>query len=112
MDVDYGRAVAETDVFVFEAEQPIGYVVLIAEEDHLLVDNVAVEPACQGEGIGRQLLAFAEEVAETGGRRELRLYTNAAMTENIALYSRIGYREVERRSENGFDRVFFVKRLD
>jgi hypothetical protein len=37
------------------------------------------------------------------------LYTNAAMSENLALYPRLGYREVDRRRDAGFDRVFFAK---
>ena len=40
---------------------------------------------------------------------ELRLYTHELMVENIALYQRLGYREVERRQEDGFRRVFMRK---
>ncbi|HEX7058445.1 MAG TPA: hypothetical protein VF176_01160 [Solirubrobacterales bacterium] len=41
----------------------------------------------------------------------MRLYTNAKMTENLELYLRLGYREVDRRCELGFERVFLAKRL-
>ena len=41
----------------------------------------------------------------------MRLYTNARMTENLSLYPHLGYVEVERREEDGFDRVFFEKGL-
>jgi hypothetical protein len=34
------------------------------------------------------------------------------MTENLAFYPRLGYEEVDRRTDGGFERVFFVKRLD
>jgi ribosomal protein S18 acetylase RimI-like enzyme len=40
---------------------------------------------------------------------ELRLYTNELMVANIALYQRLGYREVERRQDAGFRRVFMRK---
>jgi hypothetical protein len=33
------------------------------------------------------------------------------MTENLALYARLGYEEDERRREDGFARVFMSKRL-
>jgi len=33
------------------------------------------------------------------------------MTENIALYRRIGYSETGRVNEKGFDRVYMAKRL-
>jgi len=39
------------------------------------------------------------------------LYTNEIMTENIAIYTRLGYDEIERKHEDGFNRVFFRKLL-
>jgi ribosomal protein S18 acetylase RimI-like enzyme len=107
MNDDYDALVAAGEVFVFD--DLAGLIVLRAEPDHLFVDNVAVEPSRQGEGLGRALLAFAGERAAAAGLPELRLYTNAAMTENIALYGRLGWEEYERRAEHGFSRVFFRK---
>jgi len=94
-----------------EAGDIVGLIVLVQEPDHLLVENVAVAPGRQGEGIGRALLAFAEAEAREAGTPVLRLYTHAAMTENLALYPRLGYEQTDRRTDNGFERVFFVKRL-
>jgi ribosomal protein S18 acetylase RimI-like enzyme len=110
MDADYDAAVGEGRTWVADVDGEIaGLLVLCAESDHLLIENVAVEPARQGAGIGRALLAFAEQQAVARGLPELRLYTHVRMTENRALYARLGYREVERRSENGFERVFMSK---
>ena len=39
------------------------------------------------------------------------LYTHALMTENIALYRRVGFLETHRISEKGYDRVYMTKRL-
>jgi hypothetical protein len=55
--------------------------------------------------------AFAQDEARRRGRPELQLYTNAAMAGNLVFYPRLGFTEVDRRSEHGFERVFFVKRL-
>jgi GNAT superfamily N-acetyltransferase len=85
--------------------------VLIERPGHLLVENVAVDPSRQGGGIGRFLMAFAETYARERGLGELRLYTNEAMHENLRFYPRLGYREDGRRLEDGFRRVYFVKRL-
>lgn len=68
-------------------------------------------PECKGQGIGRQLLERAERDATSLGYRSLYLYTNERMTENIALYARVGYLEYERRQEEGFRRVFMRKAL-
>ncbi len=112
MDEDYGEKVAQEQVSVaVEAGEIVGLIVLVEEPDHLLVENVAVEPTRQSQGIGRALLAFAEGVAAGVGLTTLRLYTHAAMTENRAFYPRLGYIEFDRRTDNGFERVFFSKRL-
>lgn len=112
MDDDYEGKLAQGGVFVIEEESLAGLIVLILHQDHVLIENVAVDPPRQGRGLGRELLAFAEMTALAAGMRELRLYTNAAMHENLALYAGLGYREVDRRTDRGFERVFFSKRLD
>lgn len=113
MDDDYGEKVAQGHVSVaVEAGEIVGLIVLIQEPDHLLVENVAVQPERQSQGIGRALLAFAESVAAEADLTTLRLYTHAAMTENLAFYPRLGYTEFDRRTDNGFERVFFSKRLE
>jgi ribosomal protein S18 acetylase RimI-like enzyme len=112
MDADYAEKVRLGLVSVAEEDGAVvGLLVLVPMPDHVLVENVAVEPERQGRGIGRALLSFAEDRARDAGRDSLRLYTHAKMTENRALYRRLGYRETERRDEQGFDRVFLAKRL-
>lgn len=112
MDDDYREKIAAGEVYVAEADGVVvGIVVLITAEDHVLVENVAVDPGFQGCGIGRSLMAFAERHAHEHDLDELRLYTNAAMTENLTLYPALGYHEDDRRTEAGFERVFFSKRL-
>jgi ribosomal protein S18 acetylase RimI-like enzyme len=110
MDDDYDGLVAAGEVSVLEDESGlVAILVLRAEHDHLLVDNVAVDPAHQGQGHGRRLLAYAEDEARRLGLPELRLYTHVKMTENIALYESLGWIEYERRAEVGFARAFFRK---
>jgi hypothetical protein len=36
----------------------------------------------------------------------LRLYTNAAMTENLLMYAHLGFVETHRATEKGFHRVY------
>ena len=77
----------------------------------MLLDNIAVDPAAQGAGLGRRMLAFAEGTARAAGFGAMRLYTNEAMVENVGLYARLGWVETHRGEENGFRRVYFTKRL-
>jgi ribosomal protein S18 acetylase RimI-like enzyme len=113
MDDDHAAYVArgESYVMVDESDAVAGAIVLIDRGDHLFVDNLAVAPALHGRGLGRTLLEFADAQARRRGLPELRLYTNAAMTENLAIYPRLGYERTGRRMVGIYDRVFFAKRL-
>jgi ribosomal protein S18 acetylase RimI-like enzyme len=109
---DYDRLIRAGRVQVIEHDGAVhGVLVLIPQEDAMLLDNVAVLPSAHGLGLGRKLLEFAERAAVEAGYRSMRLYTNEAMTENIGLYTRIGYRETHRVEEKGLRRVYMTKPL-
>jgi GNAT superfamily N-acetyltransferase len=64
MTADYAAHVRDDEVWVADDEGEIqGFLVLVPRGDHLLLDNVAVDPSAQGRGIGAALLALAEERA-------------------------------------------------
>jgi GNAT superfamily N-acetyltransferase len=110
MDDDHGEQVRRGLVHVAEDgggdPEIVGVIVLVEGEDRLVIENVAVDPARQGEGIGRRLLEFAEETARRAGAGTVALYTHEKMTENLALYAHLGYVEDERRRVEAFSRVF------
>lgn len=91
LDSDYAALITRGVVFVHGADEPTGVIVLVPEEDVLLIENVAVRPDRQGQGIGRTLLAFAEVTALRGGRAAVRLYTHSEMAGNLGLYEALGY---------------------
>lgn len=114
---DYAALVVSPahDVLVAERDGVIaGLVVLAIDEEGFLVDNLAVDPAQQGTGVGRALLERAEQEARRAGFDSLYLYTHERMTENVALYERIGYVEYDRRGHGGDadQLVYLRKRLD
>jgi GNAT superfamily N-acetyltransferase len=112
MDADYAALIAEGDVFVAGDSDVAGVLVLRPDGDALMVENVAVDPGRQGEGLGRALLSFASDQAAVRGIEELRLYTHELMTSNIELYERLGWEEYDRLEQHGFARVFMRKRVD
>jgi GNAT superfamily N-acetyltransferase len=113
MTADYAAAVDGGTVWVAEADgRVVGFVVLLDADDHLLLENVAVDPRAQGHGVGARLLALAEEEAGRRGHRRIELYTNEAMTENLDYYPRKGYVEIRRGEQDGYRRVWFSKALD
>jgi GNAT superfamily N-acetyltransferase len=89
-----------------------GVITLRTAGDDLLVENVAVQPSAQGRGLGRILMTFAEDEARRQGINRLTLSTNVVMTENFGIYLALGYREYDRRTEDGYHRVYFEKVLD
>lgn len=107
---DYGALIREGRVHVVDRGGAVtGVLVLIPGKDAMLLDNVAVAPDAQGTGVGRAMLEFAEKAAMEAGYGTVRLYTNEAMTENIRLYSRIGYSETHRAEEKGLRRIYMAK---
>ncbi len=110
MDDDYAHHIAAGEVFVLdEAGGLAALAVLIEAPDHLLLDNVAVDPAWHGRGLGRRMIDFAEQEALRRGYGELRLFTNERMERNIALYQRLGFVETHRDTVAGHRRVFMAK---
>jgi ribosomal protein S18 acetylase RimI-like enzyme len=112
MDDDYEAVLVRHEVWVAEdGGDLVGVLVLDLEPDAMLLDNVAVDPARQGRGTGRTLIALAERRALEQGLSRVRLYTNAVMVENQRLYESLGYVETGRGHEHGHDRVFYAKPL-
>lgn len=114
MTDDYQARIAAGEAWLLlrDADQAlIGALVLVDEPDALLLDNVAILQQEQGKGHGRALISFAEQEAVRRGYRSLRLFTNVKMTENMALYARLGFVETHRAGEHGFRRVFMEKQV-
>jgi GNAT superfamily N-acetyltransferase len=100
MLADYPDLIGRGRVYVLEEEGMVaGVLVLEPQHGSLLVETLAVDPARQGAGVGRRLMAFAETEAA-------RLHLA-----RIHLYTRLGYREVGEGVEDGYARVFLEKSL-
>ncbi len=59
------------------------------------IGQFGVEPGLQGKGLGRRLMAMAEELALASGAREIALDTAEPATHLVAWYKRLGYRHIE-----------------
>ena len=109
---DYSAIVADGRALVARRGGVIvGLLILSVHADHVLVENVAVAASDRGAGLGSRLLAIADERARAAGVGEVRLYTHVTMVENLAYYPRRGFVETGRRTDNGFERVFFSRRV-
>lgn len=111
MLADYAAQIRDGMVHVAKSDHGtlLGFAVFYPQGDGMHLENVAVMPATMGRGIGKALIAFCEERARQMGLATVVLYTNEKMTENIAIYARLGYTVTARRTEDGFNRVYFQK---
>ena len=113
MVADFAGHVAAGEAFVLMLGDVLaGYIVMMPRADCVFVENVAVDPERQGQGLGDRLMGLAEEEARRHGLPEVSLYSNVKMFENFGFYGRLGFVETERLHEDGFDRVYMMKRLD
>jgi GNAT superfamily N-acetyltransferase len=113
MTVDYRTAIAEHDVLLAHADTTLaGIIETMICGDHVWIENLAVLPAFQGKGVGRQLLDTAEDLARRAGLPEVRLLTNAAFAENVAFYERRGFRVTKEEPFMGGTTLYFARHLD
>jgi ribosomal protein S18 acetylase RimI-like enzyme len=111
MVADFQAQIAAGEVYVVadDGGKFQGFIVFYPEGKHILLENVAVLPSAAGRGIGKSLIRFCEDEAKRCDFDAVHLYTNEKMTENLSIYPHLGYIEVARRTEDGFNRVFFEK---
>ena len=113
MVADFVAQIAAGMVYVATDDQALfqGFIVFYAEEEHILLENVAVLPSAAGRGVGRALISFCEDAARQRGMNGVHLYTNEKMTDNLSIYPKLGYVKVAQRTKDGFKRVYFEKSL-
>jgi ribosomal protein S18 acetylase RimI-like enzyme len=94
-------------------DQPIGCAALkLHGSDPAEIKRMWIDPTARGLGLGRRLLRELEEHACRRGATLVRLETNRALTEAIALYRSAGYIEVGPFNDEPYADHWFEKRLD
>lgn len=112
---DYHTLIPSQNIYVLRLNhQLVGsiYVRVDREGGSMKVRSLVVDPSMQGRGYGRLLMGFAEDLARERGVDAVELFTNVMMWENVAMYEKLGFGETGRRTEEGFERVFFRKKLN
>ena len=89
---DYAAVMHDMEVWVSEKDaRLVGALILEPRADDLLIWSIAADPAVQGSGLGRALLAAAEQRARQLGRTVARLYTGTPLGHLVAWYGRHGF---------------------
>jgi RimJ/RimL family protein N-acetyltransferase/ribosomal protein S18 acetylase RimI-like enzyme len=92
LQADYSKILAEYETWLYESADGLdGVLILEPRKNDLLIWSIGTAPRLHGQGLGRRLLAAAEERAGTLGLAVMRLYTGEPLKNNIAWYERHGY---------------------
>ncbi len=92
-----------SEVWVIGAP-PVACVILTPRSGALYLGKLAVDPAMQGRGLGRRLVAQAEVRARALGLAVLELQTRVELVENHAIFTRMGFRKVAETAHTGYAR--------
>ena len=113
MTDDYAALIAAGEVFVLETEATLAGVLVVQEPESntMLVRTVGVAPGRQQRGLGTQLMAYAERLADERDLSRVRLYTNEVMEGTARLYARLGYVETSRDGPAGKQVIYMAKEV-
>jgi len=110
MLADYHAHIANDVVIVAGKNSEIfGYAILLLKEAVWQLENIAVDSRWQGQKIGYKLISECEKILLRKKVDTYQLYTNELMHENLIWYNNLGFREIGRKSEDGYRRVYLKK---
>lgn len=92
MTADYDAAVRDHEVVLAYMDGAlVAMIELIIRPEDVFIENVAVAPSHHGRGLGRRLIAHAEERAKELALPKLCLLTGQVMESNVRLYQSLGF---------------------
>ena len=109
---DFDGHVAAGDLWLLDMPDGVhAMCVLTSAEDAVIIRALCVDPAHQGHGLGRAMLAFADREARARGFNQLKLYTNSKMARNLRIYRQWGFKTYARETYAWGQRVHMRKLL-
>lgn len=103
------KALTEIGFVACSDDMLVGCVFCRPEVACLYIGKLAVLPGQQGKGIGRQLLATAEDIARQMRLPALRLETRIELVENHATFATWGFAKTAEHAHPGFARTTFIE---
>jgi len=97
--IEFDIAANPAGILIFELDgRVVGYITCRFDRHTLIgwIPNFAVAPDCQGQGIGKQLLAAAIDYLRSHGMGYVRIETLEQNRRCTALYPKLGFHELAR----------------
>ena len=113
-DPDAADLVRPRGVFIvaFDGDQPVGCIALKGTNSgYAEIKRMWTASDQRGSGLAKRLMEAAEDAAQDLGITLLRLDTNSALTDAIAIYRHWGWREIPRFNDDPYAEVFFEKSI-
>ena len=82
-------------VLVWQEDVPIGSAQYVFKENYMYIGRVSVIRQARGQGLGKAIMGYLEQLAKEQGVYETRIEVRKSLPENIALYRRLGYSVLE-----------------
>lgn len=99
-------------IVALDGATPVGCAALKGtDKGYAEIKRMWIAEQARGTGLARQLMTRAEEVARELGITLLRLDTNSALTDAIAIYRHWGWTEIPRFNADPYAEVFFEKAI-
>ena len=99
-------------ILAFDGDQPVGCIALKGTDGgYAEIKRMWTASDQRGRGLAKRLMQAAEDAAQDLGITLLRLDTNSALTDAIAIYRHWGWREIPRFNDDPYAEVFFEKSI-
>ncbi len=110
---DYATPIKQHRLWIFRQPDIRGFIVCYPAGDDYRIDNLVVQQKFWRQGIGRQLLTFAEAHAHAEGCHRIAVEAHIMAEESIAFYRQHGFvRTGSEIGEDGIEREMFEMRLN
>ena len=111
MVADYEQHLREDIIFTVKMTKKfVGFAIIQQKDDGYWLETIAVLPDYSGQGIGSRLIDQIETYLLPLATH-YQLYTNEVMREAQNWYRKLGFQETDRRMCNGFQRIYYQKKL-
>ena len=111
MVADYEQHLREDIIFTVKMTKKfVGFAIIQQKDDGYWLETIAVLPDYSGQGLGSRLIDQIETYLLPLATH-YQLYTNEVMREAQNWYGKLGFQETDRRMCNGFQRIYYKKKL-
>ena len=108
----YPALISQSRVYLAASQEKIVGVLVVDETDEgFCIDTLAIHPAFQGCGIGKQLIDLAENLAKQRQFQSVYLATNSLMFKTQGIYTHLGFVEYDKRIVNSYNRIMMRKKI-